>query len=77
MTAQFDQANGGTAAQIGQFKRLDSRPQGTAADDHHLALGHCRWQRIYFVLADPDLIDLLDLGPHEHGLGAGAPRPGI
>ena len=77
MTVQFDQADGGTTAQIGQFERPDGRPQGTAADDDHLAPGHCHRQRIYFVLADPDLIDLLDLGPHEHSFGTGAPRPSV
>ena len=49
MTVQFDQADGGTAAQIGQLEWPDSRPQGTAADDDHLALGHCRRQRIYLM----------------------------
>ena len=29
------------------------------------------------MLADPDIVDLRDLGPHEHGFGAGAPSPGI
>ena len=42
MAVQFDQADGGTAAQIGQLERQDGRPQGTAADDDPLALGHCR-----------------------------------
>ena len=40
-------------------------------------MGHYSWQSIYFMQTDPDLVDLLDLSPHEHRFGAGASRLGV